>query len=163
MSRIVNGLKVTVLTRSAIFLPDTLKVTGSTISTPKSYDEHPRQVKYGSPPPPPPGTNLGNTFCLGSTRTCIAWDAQKALHFLFRRWNTDNKELYGKTQAVTRLFRMRLHSSNFGIQFFLSLNRRAFRRGTGRRKCDLSKSLCIVVFCEMCHYVCIYPKLQLCL
>ena len=34
------------------FLPDTLKVTGFTISTPKSYDEHPRQVKYGSPPPP---------------------------------------------------------------------------------------------------------------
>ena len=54
MSRIKIGLKDTVLTRSAIFLPDTLKVTGSTISTPKSYDEHPRQVKYGSPPPPPP-------------------------------------------------------------------------------------------------------------
>ena len=53
MSRIENGLKVTVLTQSAnFFLPDTLKVTGSTISTPKSYDEHPRQVKYGSPPPP---------------------------------------------------------------------------------------------------------------
>ena len=33
------------------FLPDTLKVTGSTFSTPKSYDEHPHQVKYGSPPP----------------------------------------------------------------------------------------------------------------
>ena len=38
------------------FLPGTLKVAGSTISTPKSYDEHPRQVKYVScPPPPPPG------------------------------------------------------------------------------------------------------------
>ena len=35
-----------------IFLPNTLKVTGSTISTPKSYDEHPCQVKYGSSPPP---------------------------------------------------------------------------------------------------------------
>ena len=56
MSRLENGLKDTVLTQSAIFfLPDTLKVTGSIISTPKSYDEHPRQVKYGSPPPPPPG------------------------------------------------------------------------------------------------------------
>ena len=55
MSRLENGLKVTVLTQSAInsFFPDTLKVTGSTISTPKSYDEHSRQVKYGSPPPPP--------------------------------------------------------------------------------------------------------------
>ena len=53
MSRLENGLKVTVLTESAnFFLPDTLKVTGSTISTPKSYDEHPRHVKYGSPPPP---------------------------------------------------------------------------------------------------------------
>ena len=30
------------------FLPDTLKVTRSTISTPKSYDKHPRQVKYRS-------------------------------------------------------------------------------------------------------------------
>ena len=51
MSHLENGLKVTVLTQSAkFFLPDTLKVTGSTISTPKSYDEHPRQVKYGSPP-----------------------------------------------------------------------------------------------------------------
>ena len=48
MSRLENGLKDTVLTQNAIyFLPDTLKVTGSTISTPKSYDEHPRQVKYG--------------------------------------------------------------------------------------------------------------------
>ena len=57
MSRLENGLKVTVLTESAnFFLPDTLKVTGSTISTPKSYDEHPRHVKYGSPPPPPPGS-----------------------------------------------------------------------------------------------------------
>ena len=46
MSRLVNGLKVTVLNQSAnFFLPDTLKVTGSTISTPKSYDEQPRQVK----------------------------------------------------------------------------------------------------------------------
>ena len=54
MSSLENDLKVTVLTQSAIFfLPDTLKVTGFTISTPKSYDEHPRQVKYGSPPPPP--------------------------------------------------------------------------------------------------------------
>ena len=41
MSRLENDLKVTVLTQSANFvLPDTLKVTGSTISTPKSYDEH---------------------------------------------------------------------------------------------------------------------------
>ena len=58
MSRLKNGLKDTVLTQSAIFfLPDTLKATGSTISTPKSYDENPHQVKYGeSPsPPPPPG------------------------------------------------------------------------------------------------------------
>ena len=53
MSRLENGLKVTALTENANFvLPDTLKVTGSTISTPKSYDEHPSQVKYGSPPPP---------------------------------------------------------------------------------------------------------------
>ena len=53
MPRLENGLKVTVLTQSAnFFLPDTLKVTRSTVSTPKSYDEHPRQVKYGSPPPP---------------------------------------------------------------------------------------------------------------
>ena len=53
MPRLENGLKVTVLTQSAIFfLPDTLKVTGSTILTPKSYDEYSRQVKYGSPPPP---------------------------------------------------------------------------------------------------------------
>ena len=53
MSRLENGLKVTVLTQSAIFfLPDTLKVTRSTTLTPKSYDEHPRQVKYGSPHPP---------------------------------------------------------------------------------------------------------------
>ena len=52
MSRLKNGLEDTVLTQSAIFfLPDTLKVTGSTISTPKSYDEHPCQVKYGSPTP----------------------------------------------------------------------------------------------------------------
>ena len=52
MSRLKNGPKDTVLTQSAIFfLPDTLKVTGSTISTPKSYDEHPRQVKYGRLPP----------------------------------------------------------------------------------------------------------------
>ena len=51
MSRLENGLKHTVLTHSAnLFLPDTLKVTGSTISTPKSYDEHSRQVKYGRPP-----------------------------------------------------------------------------------------------------------------
>ena len=52
MSHLKNGLKDTVLTQSAnnFFLPDTLKVTGSTISSPKSYDEHPRQVKYGSPP-----------------------------------------------------------------------------------------------------------------
>ena len=51
MSLLENGRKVTVLTQSAnFFLPDTLKVTGSTISTPKSYDEHPRPVKYGSPP-----------------------------------------------------------------------------------------------------------------
>ena len=50
MSRLENGLKVTVLTQSAInsFFPDTLKVAGSTISTPKSYDEHSHQVKYGS-------------------------------------------------------------------------------------------------------------------
>ena len=61
MSRLENGLKVTVLTQSAInsFFPDTLKVTGSTISTPKSYDEHSRQVKYGSPPPSPAGTTPG--------------------------------------------------------------------------------------------------------
>ena len=52
MSRLKNGLKVTVLTQSVnLFLPDILRVTGSTISTPKSYDEHRRQVKYGSPPP----------------------------------------------------------------------------------------------------------------
>ena len=51
MSGLENGLKVTVLAQSAIFfLPDTLKVTGSTISTPKSYDEYPCQVMYGSPP-----------------------------------------------------------------------------------------------------------------
>ena len=49
MSRLENGLKDTVWAQSAIFfLPDILKVAGSTISTPKSYDEHPRQVKYGS-------------------------------------------------------------------------------------------------------------------
>ena len=35
------------------FLTPYLNVPGSTISTPKSYDEHPRQVKYGSLPPPP--------------------------------------------------------------------------------------------------------------
>ena len=53
MSRLENGLKVTVLTESAsFFLTDTQKVNGSTISTPKSYVEHPRQVKYGSFPPP---------------------------------------------------------------------------------------------------------------
>ena len=41
-----------VLTKSAIFfLSDTLKVTGFTISTPKSYDEHPRQVKFAPPGP----------------------------------------------------------------------------------------------------------------
>ena len=40
-------------TKCFFSLPDTLKVTGSTISTPRSYDEHPWQVKYGSPPPPP--------------------------------------------------------------------------------------------------------------
>ena len=51
MSRLGNSLKGTVLTQSAIFfLPDTVKVTISTISTPKSYDEHPRQVKYGRTP-----------------------------------------------------------------------------------------------------------------
>ena len=51
MSRLENGLKVIVLTQSAnFFLPVTLKVTGSTISTPKSYDEYPRQVSYGSLP-----------------------------------------------------------------------------------------------------------------
>ena len=45
MSRLENGLENTVLTQSAkFFLPDTLKVAESTISTPKSYDEHPRQV-----------------------------------------------------------------------------------------------------------------------
>ena len=53
MSRLENGLKVTVLTQSAsFFFPDTLKVNGSTISTPKSYDEHARQVKNWSPLPP---------------------------------------------------------------------------------------------------------------
>ena len=53
MLHLENGLKVTVLTRIAnFFLPDTLKVTGSTISTPKIYDEHPHQVKYGIHPPP---------------------------------------------------------------------------------------------------------------
>ena len=51
MPRLKNGLKLTVLTESAtFFLSDTLKVTWSTVSTPKSYDEHPRQVKYGSAP-----------------------------------------------------------------------------------------------------------------
>ena len=44
MSRLKNGLKDTVLTQIAIF------VFLTTISTPKSYDKHPRQVKYGSPP-----------------------------------------------------------------------------------------------------------------
>ena len=52
MSLLENGLKVAVLTQSAnFFFPDTLRVTGSAMSTPKSYDEHPRQVRYGSPPP----------------------------------------------------------------------------------------------------------------
>ena len=31
--------------------------------------------------------------------------------------NTNNREMYGKTQIVTRRFRMRLHASNFSIQF----------------------------------------------
>ena len=44
-----------------IFLPDTLKVTESTILTPKSY-EHPRQVNYGSPTPPPRVQNLQKKF-----------------------------------------------------------------------------------------------------
>ena len=44
MSCLEIGLKDTVLTQC-------VKFTTSTISTPKSYDEHPRQVKYGSPPP----------------------------------------------------------------------------------------------------------------
>ena len=59
MSHLENSLKVTVLTQSTNFLSDTVKVTGSTISTPKSYDDHPRQVKYGNrrPRPPPPGIN----------------------------------------------------------------------------------------------------------
>ena len=40
---------------------DTLGVTKTANSTPKSYDDHPRQVKYGSPPlPPPPGTTVSN-------------------------------------------------------------------------------------------------------
>ena len=48
MSRLENGLKLTVLTQSTnSFLSDTLKVIGFTVSTPKSYDEYPRQVKYG--------------------------------------------------------------------------------------------------------------------
>ena len=51
MSRLENSLKDTVLTQCKFFLPDALKVTGCTISTPKSYDEHLRQVKYGIPPP----------------------------------------------------------------------------------------------------------------
>ena len=52
MSHLENSLKVTVLSQSAKFsLPDTPKVTRSTISIPTSYDEHPRQVKYGRPPP----------------------------------------------------------------------------------------------------------------
>ena len=51
MSHLENSLKVTVLTQSANFFPDTLKVTGSTISNPKSYDEHPHQLKDGSPTP----------------------------------------------------------------------------------------------------------------
>ena len=55
MSRLENGLKVTVLTQSANFSSWHPEVTGCTISVPKSYDEHPRQVKYGSPPPPPSG------------------------------------------------------------------------------------------------------------
>ena len=39
------------------FLPETPleRVTKTAISTPKSYEDHPRQVKYGSPPPLPPG------------------------------------------------------------------------------------------------------------
>ena len=39
------------------------------------------------------------------------------LKFLLRRWNTNNKEMYGKTEIVTRRFRMRVHASNLGIQF----------------------------------------------
>ena len=55
MSRLKNGLKGTVLTQSAIFFPsDTLKVTGSTISTPKSYEQHPRQLRSSMGVPPPP-------------------------------------------------------------------------------------------------------------
>ena len=49
MQHLVNSLKVTVLTQSAIFFFDTLKVTGSTISTPKS----PSGQIWESPPPPP--------------------------------------------------------------------------------------------------------------
>ena len=53
MSCLKNGLKDTVLSQSAIFfLPDTLKATGSTISTLKSYDKHPCQVKYSMGVPP---------------------------------------------------------------------------------------------------------------
>ena len=56
MSRLINGLKVQYSfdSKCQFFLPDTLKGTGFTISTPKSYDEHSRQVKYGSLFPPSP-------------------------------------------------------------------------------------------------------------
>ena len=37
-------------------------------STPKSYDDHPRQVKYGSPPPPPPPPGSEPTI-----RTLVPW------------------------------------------------------------------------------------------
>ena len=46
--RRLKALKVTIFPFS---FWDTLRVTKTTISTPKCYDNHPRRVKYGSPPP----------------------------------------------------------------------------------------------------------------
>ena len=57
------------------FLTRNLKVTGSTISTPKSYDEHPRQVKYGSLPPPPPPRVASLPSAQQNSLTCADSDS----------------------------------------------------------------------------------------
>ena len=47
-------------------------------------------------------------------------------HWRNKKISTDNRKLYGKTQILTRRFHMRLHASNFGIQF-LSRNIKGIR------------------------------------
>ena len=93
-----------------LFLSDPLKVTGSTITAPKSYDEQPCQVKYRSPPRG--GSNITCNIGYLTISPEIKVKEQQAVEFVSNR-EIDGYRLFSFECACTGVVYRSHYSRDF--------------------------------------------------